>query len=84
MAFRISRLALLLTLTAACAAPEELATRSLAFERHWNLFIRHLAGCPDSGETTKEACTLARFIDSREFAEARRAAMPLFQLEEKK
>lgn len=84
MRFRALRLILLFGAAAVASPVDQLADRSLAFERHWNLFIRHLAGCPDAGETTKETCTLVKWDDSAEFMAARRAAIPLFDLEDRK
>jgi hypothetical protein len=54
------------------------------FEKHWNLFVRRLVGCPDDGELSAEICKSHKaYLDRKEFKAARNAAKKLFDLEEK-
>ena len=61
---------------------DELTDHALAFEFHWNLFIRALAGCPSAGETSAVVCDRTRLIDYAEYFKARQAAKKLFGLRE--
>lgn len=58
-------------------------TEALTFDAHWDQYIRHLFGCPDTGQTTSETCRPAQgTTDYREFAKAREEAKALFRLKD--
>lgn len=66
------------------AAWDEFTSRVLAFEKHWNVFVRRLFGCPDEGDTRQTGCHLARSKNELgEFEASREKAKPLFGLEDR-
>lgn len=74
-----------ITITFARAKAEpssgDLNERVINFEKHWNLFVRRLVGCPDDGELTVEICKAHKaYLDRKEFTAARNAAKKLFGL----
>jgi hypothetical protein len=79
---------LLIVVSAQPPAPttELFYDRVVAFEHHWDIFIRKLAGCPLKVTLTEtEQCNpnLGQ-LDRNSFRKARHAAAELFQLEEPK
>ena len=63
---------------------DDFAFRVVSFEKHWNVFIRKLFGCPyPSGEINAGTCHPARAeTDLEEFRKAREAAKKLFDLQD--
>lgn len=63
----MKRRAFLLLPFAAPARPsatyDELRTKTLAIEKHWNRWTRKLFGCPLMGDTTAETCTQPSEVD---------------------
>jgi hypothetical protein len=78
------RLVVIVTLSVAFATPtDDLAERTLRFEKPWNVFIRGLFGCEDTGETGPDTCKVERRnINRKAFNEAREAAKDLFDLKD--
>jgi hypothetical protein len=60
-------------------ADREFLERVVEMERHWDVFYRRLAGCPETGPATEETCrpALGR-LDHAAFVRSRRAAARLF------
>lgn len=57
--------------------------KAIAFDLHWNLYIRRLFGCPDAGELSTDTCHVPTgTTDYREFSKAREAAKKLFDLKD--
>lgn len=79
---------LLITISAQPPAPttDLFYNRVVAFEGHWDTFIRRLAGCPLKVTLTEaEQCRPALgYLDRNSFKKARHAAAELFHLEEPK
>jgi hypothetical protein len=62
---------------------DEQRSSAVAFDLHWNLYIRRLFGCPDAGDTNAETCNPAiGQTDYKEFAKARDQAKRLFDLKD--
>jgi len=63
-----------------------LVERIMAFEMHWDTFIRKMLGCPLKVTLTDpEQCNPALgIVDRNSYKKARHAAAELFQLEEPK
>lgn len=78
----------LILLLAAFAIPantfDEPQVRALAFEKHWDPYVRRLFGCAAAGDTNLTSCRIRQgSIDYREYASARDAAKLLFDLKDK-
>lgn len=68
--------------TEASAPPEDLTPRIMAFEVHWEKFVRAYWGCPERATEAAE-CTGPKYLDYGEFNAAGRQARKLFALEER-
>jgi len=54
---------------------------ALDFERPWNEYVRHLFGCPTTGETTADTCRPSQgVIDYRAWMAACERAKKVFPL----
>ena len=72
---------LFLTTTISSAPVDNLRWQTLAFERHWNPFVRHLFGCPLEGLTTVENCHFYRAkVDYANFRRSCEEAKKLWRL----
>lgn len=66
-----------------CDAPiDDLKVKALHFDKHWNLYIRELFGCPEDGDTTVETCKITPTVNYGEFLKARQEAKKVFDLYE--
>lgn len=63
---------------------DEMREKILRFEKHWNPFCREFFGCPETGMTTVESCINTQRVDYEQYFKAKKAAMKLFDLVEKK
>lgn len=54
---------------------------AVSFDKHWDVYVRDLFGCPHEGPTNGNTCekTLSR-LNAAEFAKARNAAKSTFGL----
>lgn len=74
-------LIILLFTPAPSEPPSEFNSSIITFETHWDKFLRHLVGCPDTVEINAKNCKPTQgFIDNREFHKSCEAAKDLFKL----
>lgn len=63
---------------------DDLALRALRFDKPWNVFIRKLFGCPETGLTNRETCNMSYAVrDEAAYERARREAKRMFGLRER-
>ena len=81
----MKRLLLVPALLLCCSGSEsDLGPRLARFHAHYNPFSRHFLGCPPAAREMDECDPRNGWIDYQEYSKARKAAMELFELEEKK
>lgn len=80
----ICRMSLLLLLVVtALGSSDKQRTDAVAFDIHWDVYIRDLFGCERTGDLNPETCKEHRaLVNRREFHKAREAAKSLFDLRE--
>lgn len=78
-------LTIFLTTSVVAQGPEiELMHKALAFEKHWDVYIRNLFGCKPAPEVTSPyTCNPSiGFVDYAAFIRSRSAAAKLFEFKE--
>lgn len=76
-------IALILACVTSAADAPECMSAAVAFDLHWDRYVRRLFGCPAFGETTTAVCHKENsVVDYAEFAKAREQAKRVFGLKD--